>query len=57
MFRRHKISYKHTSPIFITLRHRFLKEKDNVMSVSYIFNKINFSLTSHFFNTIQLNLT
>ena len=27
-----------------------------VTSVFYIFNKVNFSLTSHFFNTIRLNL-
>ena len=56
MFRRHKTSYKHTSPIFTALKHRFLKEGDNVMSVLYIFNKIDFSLTSHFFNITRLGL-
>ena len=54
--RRLKISYKRISSIFITLRYRFLKEKDNVTSVFYIFNKINISLISHFFNIIRLNL-
>ena len=57
MFRKYKINYKHTSSIFITLKYRFLKKKNNIISVLYIFNKINFSLTSHFFNIIRLNLT
>ena len=57
MFRRYKTSYKHTSSIFITLKYRFLKEKNNVISVFYIFNKVNFSLISHFFNIIRLSLT
>ena len=52
MFRRYKISYKHNFSIFITLKYRFLREKDNIISVFYIFNKINFSLISHFFNII-----
>ena len=56
MFRRYKISYKHTFSIFIALKYRFLKKRDNVISVFYIFNKINFFLTSHFFNIIRLNL-
>ena len=42
--------------VFIALRHRFLKERDSVISVFYIFNKTNISLTSHFFNTIRLSL-
>ena len=55
--RRLKTSYKRTSSIFIALKYRFLKERDNVTSVLYIFNKINISLTSYFFNIIRLNLT
>ena len=55
--RKFKTNYKRTSSIFIALKHRFLKERDNVTSVSYIFNKINISLTSHFFNITRLNLT
>ena len=54
--RRRKANHKHTSSIFITLKYRFLKERDNVMSVFYILNKTNFSLTSHFFNIIRLSL-
>ena len=57
MFRRYKINYKHISSIFITLKHRFLKKRDKVTSVFYILNKVNFSLTSHFFNIIRLSLT
>ena len=57
MFRRYKINYKHISSIFTALKHRFLKEKDNVINVFYIFNKTDFSLTSHFFNIIRLSLT
>ena len=38
------------------LKHRFLKREDNVTSVFYIFNKINFSLTLYFFNIIRLSL-
>ena len=55
MFRRYKISYKHISFIFITLKHRFLKKK-NIISVFYILNKINFFLTLHFFNITRLSL-
>ena len=54
--RRLKINYKRTFSIFTALRYRLLKEKDNVTSVSYIFNKIDLSLISHFFNIIRLNL-
>ena len=50
MFRKYKINYKYISSIFITLKHRFLKKKNNVISVFYIFNKINFFLILHFFN-------
>ena len=57
MFRRYKINYKHISSIFIALKYRFLKKKDNITSVFYIFNKIDFSLISYFFNIIQLSLT
>ena len=57
MFRKYKISYKHTFSIFITLKYRFLKEGNNVINVFYIFNKINFFLISHFFDIIRLNLT
>ena len=57
IFQRYKTNYKHTSSIFITLKHRFLKKENNVTSVFYIFNKADFSLTSHFFNIIRLNLT
>ena len=55
--RRHKINHKHAFSIFITLKHRFLKGGDNVTSVFYIFNKVDFSLTSHFFDIIRLDLT
>ena len=57
MFRRYKISYKHIFLIFIALKHRFLKKKDNVISVFYILNKTNFFLILHFFNIIRLSLT
>ena len=57
MFRKYKINYKHTSSIFIALKYRFLKRKNNVINVFYIFNKVDFSLTSHFFNIIRLSLT
>ena len=56
MFRRYKISYKHISSIFIALRHRFLREGDNVTSVLYILNRADFSLTSHFFDITRLGL-
>ena len=55
--RRFKINYKRTFSILIALRHRFLKRKDNVISVFYILNKADIFLTSHFFNIIRLNLT
>ena len=57
MFRRYKINYKHIFLIFIALRHRFLRGKDNVISVFYIFNKVDFSLILHFFDIIRLSLT
>ena len=56
MFRRYKINYKHISSIFTTLRYRFLKKENNIINVLYILNKIDFSLISHFFNTIRLSL-
>ena len=43
--RRFKINYKRTSSILIALKHRFLKKRDNIISVLYIFNKANISLT------------
>ena len=57
ILRKFKTSYKRTFSIFITLRHRFLKERNNVTSVFYFFNKTNISLTSYFFNITRLNLT
>ena len=57
MFRKYKTNHKHISPIFTALKYRFLKEKNNVINVPYILNKTDFSLTSHFFNIIRLNLT
>ena len=55
--RRFKTSRKLISSILTTLRHRFLKKENNVISVSYIFNKTNIFLTSHFFDIIRLSLT
>ena len=55
--RRLKASHKRTSSVFTTLKHRFLKRGDNVTSVSYIFNKADIPLISHFFNIIRLGLT
>ena len=57
MFRRYKINYKHIFSIFIALKHRFLKKRNSVINVFYIFNKIDFFLISHFFNIIKLSLT
>ena len=57
MFRKYKINYKHIFSIFITLKYRFLKKRNNVINVFYIFNKVNFFLISHFFNIIRLSLT
>ena len=54
---RFKISHKRISPIFITLRHRFLKEKDNVINVSYIFNKTVFLIKLIICDIIRLSLT
>ena len=54
--RRLKTSYKRTSSIFTALKYGFLKERDNVTSVLYIFNKANISLILHFFNIIRLGL-
>ena len=45
--RRFKISYKRLSSIFITLKHRFLKEKDNVINV--------FLLRAYFIFLIKLS--
>ena len=55
--RRLKTSYKRTSSIFTALKYRFLKKKDNVTSVFYIFNKTDIFLTLYFFNFIRLSLT
>ena len=54
--RRFKISYKRSFSVFIALKHRFLKERDNVISVFYIFNKAAFLIKLIIFNIIQLNL-
>ena len=54
--RRFETSYKRTSSIIITLKYRFLKEKDNVISVFDFLNKVDISLISHFFVIIRLNL-
>ena len=40
--RRLKIDYRRTSSILTTLKHRFLRERNNVINVSYIFNKTDF---------------
>ena len=50
-------NYKRTSQIIITLKHRFLKKRNNVISVFYFFNKADIFLTSHFFVVIRLSLT
>ena len=55
--RRLKTNHKRSSPIFPTLKHRFLKRKDNVTSVSYIFNKTVFLIELIIFNIIRLSLT
>ena len=54
--RRFNVSYKRTSSVFTALKHRFLKEKNNVTSVSYILNKANIFLISHFFDITRLGL-
>ena len=55
--RRFKINRKLISSILIALRHRFIKERNNITSVFYIFNKANIFLISHFFNITRLSLT
>ena len=55
--RRLKASYKRLSSIFSTLKHRFLKGKNNVTSVFYIFNKTAFLIKLIIFNIIRLSLT
>ena len=55
--RRLKASYKRLSSIFTALRYRFLKEKDNVTSVFYIFNKVIFLIRLIIFDIIRLSLT
>ena len=52
--RRLKVSYKRSFSIFTALKYRFLKEKDNVISVFYILNKAIFLII---FNIIRLSLT
>ena len=54
--RKLKINYKRSFSIFSTLRHRFLKERNNVTNVFYIFNKITFLIKLIIFNTIRLSL-
>ena len=55
--RRLKTSYKRLFPIFTTLKHRFLKERNNVTSVFYILNKAISLIKLIIFNIIQLSLT
>ena len=54
--RRFKTSYKRSSSVFITLKHRFLKRENNVISVFYIFNKTVFLIKLIIFNIIRLSL-
>ena len=54
--RRFKVNYRRTFSILTTLKHRFLKKEDNVTNASYIFNKTNIFLISHFFKIIRLSL-
>ena len=56
MFRKHKANYKHIFSVFIALGYRFLREKNNVMSVSYILNRADYPLISHSFDIIRLGL-
>ena len=55
--RKLEANHKRSSSVFIALKHRFLKEKNNVTSVSYFLNKTNISLISLFFITTRLDLT
>ena len=54
--RKLKISYKRFFSIFIALKHRFLKEENNVTSVFYILSKADFLIKLIIFNITQLNL-
>ena len=55
--RRFKINYRRTSLIFITLRHRFLRERNNVTSVFYILNKVVFVIKLIIYDITRLSLT
>ena len=54
--RRLKASHKRSSLVFIALKHRFLKEGNNVTSVLYIFNKAIFLIKLIIFNITRLSL-
>ena len=54
--RRLKMNYRRTFSIFITLKHRFLKESNNVKNVFYTFDKIDFLIKLTFFNITRLGL-
>ena len=54
--RRLKTSHKRTSPIFIALRHRFLKERNNIISVFYILNKTIFLIKLIIYDITRLSL-
>ena len=55
--RRFKISHKRSSSIFTMLKHRFLKERDNVISVFYILKRMTFLIKLIIFDIIRLSLT
>ena len=55
--RRLKTNHKRSSSIFSTLKHRFLKKENNVISVFYILNKTAFLIKLIIFNITRLSLT
>ena len=54
--RRLKISHKRSSSIFSALKHRFLKERNNVINVFYILNRTAFLIKLIIFNITRLGL-
>ena len=54
--RRLKASYKRSFSIFTALKHRFLKEGNNVTSVLYILNKVIFLIKLIIFDITRLGL-
>ena len=54
--RKLEANHKRSSSVFIALKHRFLKKKNNVTSVFYILNKAAL-IKLIIFNIIRLNLT